>query len=203
MAERGGFSWGEMDEYFPEWREATDDQWLALQRTNTSLQKQLRSLQAEVQRLTAEVAARPPSGLPVGRMALQSTRLKYRLEDESGYLFHVTAEEEPETGWSARVLITSRGYISAEGAVSKLVQNAKGVHQPGRGRRGHAEELSNSPPRNSGASRRPRSKAVGPAPQGSQRLAANGAAVARRAADGPGVEAGRGMILVAPPLAHA
>lgn len=53
-------------------------------------------------------------------MKLTATRHEYRLEDESGYSFHVTADYDPEFGWSAYVSARTDGRKTPESALSSL-----------------------------------------------------------------------------------
>lgn len=53
-------------------------------------------------------------------MKLTSTRQEYRLEDESGYAFHVVADFDPEFGWSASVSVRADGRKTPEAALSSL-----------------------------------------------------------------------------------
>jgi hypothetical protein len=58
-------------------------------------------------------------------MKLKATRREYRLEDPSGYSFDVVAEEHPDRGWGATVVMKTGGYMSAEDAISKLAETAR------------------------------------------------------------------------------
>ena len=53
-------------------------------------------------------------------MKLISTRQEFRLEDESGYSFHVVTDYDPECGWSAYVSARADGRKTPEAAVASL-----------------------------------------------------------------------------------
>jgi hypothetical protein len=78
LAQRGGFSWGEMDSLFPGWRQATDE-WVQLRAelatvrgVSDALEKQVALLTTDLDNLTAEIRkvcwrtarAAPVSGPP-------------------------------------------------------------------------------------------------------------------------------------------
>lgn len=53
-------------------------------------------------------------------MRLNTTRQEYAFEDANGYRFTVVATQDPESGWSAEVVITTRGLKTAEDAIRRL-----------------------------------------------------------------------------------
>lgn len=58
-------------------------------------------------------------------MKLISTRQEYRLEDESGYSFHVVCDQDPEFGWSATVSAQATGYKAPEAALARLTETVE------------------------------------------------------------------------------
>lgn len=54
-----------------------------------------------------------------------STRQEFAVEDESGYRFHVVAEQDTDThAWHAKVEMRTHGYVSAETALEHLAHVA-------------------------------------------------------------------------------
>lgn len=58
-------------------------------------------------------------------MNLVSTRQEYRLEDASGYSFHVVADLDPEFGWSATVSAQATGHKTPEAALTRLTETVE------------------------------------------------------------------------------
>ena len=60
---------------------------------------------------------------------LKSTRVTYSLHDppeaDSGYKFTVDAEQDPEWGWQASVIISTHGFKTADAAIEHLRHAAK------------------------------------------------------------------------------
>jgi hypothetical protein len=53
-------------------------------------------------------------------IALKATRHEFEVYDESGYRFRVVAEYDPESGWSASVVLSTFGINEANASIQHL-----------------------------------------------------------------------------------
>lgn len=56
---------------------------------------------------------------------MNATTAEYEISDESGYKFKVHAHHDPERGWNADVMLSTRGLKTAPAAVKFLRRAAE------------------------------------------------------------------------------
>jgi hypothetical protein len=61
----------------------------------------------------------------MSRVELKATELKYEFFDENGYSFTVTAQFDPEWGWSAQVVLSTNTAKTSEAAIDRLEAPAR------------------------------------------------------------------------------